>query len=88
MVPPEIVSGEAFICSWWAWVAIAYIYQHNQTWYGWSEDVPFTIQAVIALAPVLPDTSNGARFLFSRADLGKRKVMRLIGGMRLKARFG
>lgn len=87
-VPPEIVSGEAVICSWWAWIAIAYVWQRNRQWSGWSDDVPFTVRWVVALAPMLPDTSRGARFVFSRADLGKRKVMGIIGGMKLKARFG
>lgn len=87
-IPPEIISGEALICSWWAWVAIAHVYQRNQSWAGWSDDAPFAVLWVAALSPMLPDTSRGAQFVFSRADLGKRQVLKIIGGMKLKARFG
>lgn len=77
-VPPEVLMGEAGICSFWAMVAIAWVYQRNQRMNGWQEPDPKAILAS-ALWPILPDTSAGANHAFSAEDLRREDVKEIIG---------
>lgn len=79
LVPPEVLMGEAGICSFWAMVAVAYVFQRNQQMNGWQEP---NIQAALAAAlwPMLPDTSGGANYAFSTQDLMREDVRKIIAG--------
>lgn len=87
LVPAEVIAGEAAICSIQAMLAVAWIYQRNQRFNGWHPKPSITAQWVAANWQRLPDTSNGATFLFSKADLGLLEVQRLIAGRPLLAQF-
>ena len=78
-VPPEILMGEAGACSFWAMVAIAWVYQRNQRMNGWQEPDQKAILAS-ALWSILPDASAGANYVFSAEDLRREDVKKIIGG--------
>lgn len=84
LVPPEMLMGEAGICSIWAMVAIAWVYQRNQRMNGWQEPSPQAIMAS-ALWPMLPDTSAGANYVFSAEDLEREDVKEIVGDARPRA---
>lgn len=86
-MPPEIIMGEAGICSLSAMIAVAYVFQRNPVMYGWQEKVSNEARAAALFWRWLPDTSNGARHMFSFADLRQDKVRRIIRGKRVKAVF-
>lgn len=76
-VPPEIIMGEASLCSFWAMVAVAYVYQRNPRMNGRQQpDIKATLAA--ALWSALPDTSRGAKYVFSLQDLERKEVGRII----------
>jgi hypothetical protein len=80
LVPPEVLMGEAGICSIWAMIAVAYVYQRNQHMNGWQ---PPSAEAKFAAGAwrFLPDPSQGARFVFSQADLGCQAVQAIVKGL-------
>jgi hypothetical protein len=77
-VPPEILMGEAGICGFWAMVGIAYVYQRNPRMHGWQDQVNIKALGAAILWPVLPDPTQGARYVFSASDLDRRRVRAII----------
>jgi hypothetical protein len=77
-VPPEIIMGEASLCGFWAMIAVAYVYQRNDEMNGWQEGPNTKAVLAAALWSTLPDTSRGAKYVFSLNDLGKQKVREII----------
>ncbi len=78
LVPPEVLMGEAGMCSLWAMAAIARVFQQNQHMNGWQ---PPNMKAILvaSLWPILPDTSAGANYVFSTQDLEMDAVREIIG---------
>lgn len=85
-VPPEVLMGEAGICSIWAMIAVAYVFQRNPRMRGYQEP-DLRANLVAGLWPFLPDLSGGAKYVFSLADLKKEAVKRIIKDKEQKAVF-
>lgn len=77
-IPPEIISGEAGICTLQAMLAVAYIYQANQRWSGWNDQVDPMAAWVSIFWPVMPNPAPSAKFLFSISDLKRGPVQDII----------
>lgn len=78
-VPPALLTNEAAICSLWAMVSIAYIYQLNPNFHNWENTPPNAMAIwVSALGPLLPNPTPGAKFAFSWQDLRLRAVKAII----------
>ena len=74
-----IIAGEAGACSFTAMIAVAYIYQRNNRFFGYSQ--PGYWESLIARNWYkFTDTSGGAEFLFSADDLQDHRVKRIIRG--------
>jgi hypothetical protein len=84
-VPPEIIMGEASLCGFWAMVAVAYVYQRNPKMNGWQEMPNIKATLAAMLWPALPDTSLGAKYVFSSQDLETRKVDQIIKDKKARA---
>ena len=76
----HIIAGEATGCPVLVFVAVAYIYQKNKTFYGYSNDISNDAMFVAEYWEELPDASFGASFFFSGTDLKQKRVQNLING--------
>lgn len=88
IIPPEIIAGEAAICTFHAMLAVAWVYSRNPRFYGWSDEPGRMAQWIARYWYLFPDPTRGATNLFSAADLKQEKVRRLIAGRPVRAIFG
>jgi hypothetical protein len=78
-VPPEIIAGEASICSLWAMIAIAYVFQRNPKMNGWDSDPDLRAFFASRFFHLLPDTSGGAKYAFSIQDVAAGAAVVAVG---------
>lgn len=73
------LQGEAGICGFWAMVAISYVVTtgRNTTFYGWQNPGEMAVY-VAQNYFYYPDPTPDARYVFSRSDLQKPAVQRII----------
>lgn len=64
----HILQGEAAGCGLMAMVAVAWVYSHNRTMYGWDTPGPLALWAATYWS-LVPDPTGGARFIVSTNDL-------------------
>jgi hypothetical protein len=79
-MPPEILAGEAAVCSssLLTLAAVAYVYQHNTAMNGWQADVDAKVEWVALNWYMLPNVAPGAWHVFSEQDLRMKSVQRII----------
>ena len=80
-VPPEVIMGEAGICSFLAMVAVAYVYQRNPQMNGWHDCPNDRARLAAGLWWLFQDPSRGARFVFSVDDLRLKGVREIVQGV-------
>lgn len=77
--PPELLTHEAAICSFWAMIAVAYVYRSNSNFHGWQDTQPTDMAALASVvAPLMPNPAPGGKFSFSRQDLQLETVRAII----------
>lgn len=69
----HIIMGEASLCGFAGMLAVAWVYQSNQTMYGWQEPSAMALWTAI-MWRYFPDPTGGARYLVSNTDLQQRGV--------------
>jgi hypothetical protein len=78
----HIIEGEALpgTCPLEASLAVAHVANNapGATWYGWKTPGP-QARAVARYWHLYPDPTNGANHLFSKSDVAKANVSRIIG---------
>jgi len=66
----SVIAGETPTCSLEARIAVAHVYQVNDTWYGYAQPQALDWYAALYWERY-PDPTNGATFMFGPGDLAK-----------------
>lgn len=77
----HVLAGEASVCGFWAMVGIAYAYTTGRAgpFYGWQSPSPLAVWVAL-FYEMYPDPTPAARYFFSREDLAKPAVQRIVAG--------
>lgn len=73
-----VVAGEVLACPMIMMLAVVYVYQQNQTMYGWNDNPSAEVMFITRNWGYLPDASLGGVHLFSGSDLKQARVQRLV----------